>query len=95
MLVAGAVLVVSLHLISPERVIVASHLDGVRDPAKIDFEYLESLGIGAVEPLMERFDQLPTEVQERLLVQWTEEFHGERRGVAMTFVRWRAERRCP
>ncbi len=91
-LVAGCIIALSLHAISPERVIVASHLDGTRDPATIDFEYLKTLGVGAVVPLVERFDQIPPDEQILFEEQWEEEFGRERRSVAATVARWQGER---
>ena len=94
-LAAGAVLVIALHAISPERVIVASHLDRAHtaraEIVPVDYDYLLQLGVGAVEPLVDRFDELPEEVRTRALELWEGEFADDRPALAGTFVRARAE----
>jgi len=94
----GALLLgVALHTVSPERVIVASHLD--RPPAEssepereIDFAYLRTLGVGSIPAVAARWERIPAAERIALLANWEREAERERPTFAWTLARARAER---
>ncbi len=92
---AGALLVAltlggALHAISPEAVIVASHLDRTVGDREVDFEYLRTLGVDAVPAIVARWDRIPEEERERFRRHFARLREVERPSVAWTLSRARA-----
>lgn len=100
-LAAALAIGIGLHAVSPEGMIVASHLDrevaangGAIDGAKpgIDYDYLRTLGVGAVPAIAARWDRIPEDERLHFGVIWLIEREEERPARAWNLARARAER---
>jgi hypothetical protein len=86
-LLAALILCGGLHAISPEAVIVRSHLDPVEGGREFDYSYLQTLGVGAIPAIVARWERILPEQRVGFEAMFDRLCEEERTGFAWTLSR--------